>query len=95
MSGARRGQGWREPCLSRYAVVSDRAESSKPLIFAVAEGNHFLSTVKAYRKKNSGAESNEDHPARFVLVQLQNLHHPTLEFEPILFSYLSVPGRRC
>merc|ERR1712136_481115 len=34
-------------------------------------------------EKQKAAGAGEDHPARFALVQLQNLHDPALEFEPI------------
>jgi len=83
ISDALRGLGGKERFLGRYAVPSDRAESLKPLLFAVGDGNHSLATAKAYWEKQKAAGAGDDHPARFALVQLQNLHDPALEFEPI------------
>ncbi len=59
----------------------------KSLLFAVGDGNHSLATAKAVweRVKERISDSRElaDHPARFALVEVVNLHDPALEFEPI------------
>ncbi len=57
-----------------------------PLVFAVGDGNHSLASAKAaYEevKASIGAEAAEDHPARYALVELVNLHDEAMEFEPI------------
>lgn len=64
----------------KYGEVPDAATA--PLLFAVGDGNHSLATAKAIweeLKPNVGM----DHPARFALVELVNLHDPSLKFEPI------------
>lgn len=57
-----------------------------PLALAVGDGNHSLATAKeCYRRlcQQHGEAAMEHHPARYALVELCNLHDPSLEFEPI------------
>ncbi len=57
-------------------------DAEAPLLFAMGDGNHSLATAKAIWeevKPHAGA----DHPARYALVELVNLHDPSLSFEPI------------
>lgn len=54
--------------------------------FAVGDGNHSLAAAKACWetiKKNADASSLADHPARWAMVELENLFDPAQEFEPI------------
>lgn len=56
------------------------------LAIAVGDGNHSLATAKACweeLKKSLSEEERENHPARFALAELVNLHDDALEFEPI------------
>lgn len=56
------------------------------LLFAVGDGNHSLATAKAcweQLKPTLPAESINDHPARYALVELVNVHDEGLQFEPI------------
>ena len=56
-----------------------------PLLFAVGDGNHSLASAKAYYeeiKAKIGAAA-LNHPARYALCEVVNLHDPDLEFEPI------------
>lgn len=56
------------------------------LLFAMGDGNHSLATAKAcYEeiKKNLSEEEYLNHPARYALVELVNLHSEALEFEAI------------
>ncbi|HIU57609.1 MAG TPA: DUF1015 domain-containing protein [Candidatus Ornithomonoglobus merdipullorum] len=56
------------------------------LIMAVGDGNHSLATAKACWediKKGLTEDEKKTHPARYALVELMNLHDPTLEFEAI------------
>lgn len=56
------------------------------LLYAVGDGNHSLATAKEcwnnLKKKLKKGEI-ENHPARYALVELSNLHDPSLEFEAI------------
>ena len=56
------------------------------MVYAVGDGNHSLATAKAcYEKlkKNHQWEHIKDHPARYALVELENLHDDSQQFEPI------------
>jgi len=57
------------------------------LLFAVGDGNHSLATAKTIWEqiKRSGldARSLSDHPARYALAELVNVHDEGLIFEPI------------
>lgn len=60
-------------------------DSLAPLLFAVGDGNHSLASAKAaYEeiKERLGASA-VDHPARYALVEIVNIHDPALCFEPI------------
>ena len=61
-------------------------QSGGKLIMAVGDGNHSLATAKACWediKKGLTEDEKRTHPARYALVELMNLHDPTLEFEAI------------
>ena len=69
-----------EAMKTRYGV------EAAPLTFAVGDGNHSLASAKAaYEEVKAalGAQKAADHPARYALVELVNLHDEALEFEPI------------
>jgi hypothetical protein len=63
---------------SRYQVSKENGV----LLFAMGDGNHSLATAKAYWEKIKPFVDS-DHPARFALVEIENIHDPALEFEPI------------
>ena len=68
-----------EQMQARYGEVYE------PLLFAVGDGNHSLASAKAaYEEVKAalGAEA-ENHPARYALVEIVNLHDEALDFEPI------------
>ena len=57
-----------------------------PLLLAVGDGNHSLATAKAYwneLKEGLSEEERENHPARFALCEIVNIHDEALLFEPI------------
>lgn len=52
------------------------------MLFAVGDGNHSLASAKAvWEKLKPGV--GEDHPARYALVEVENIHDDSLQFEPI------------
>lgn len=64
----------------------DTLDPADPLLFAMGDGNHSFATAKSIWenvKPTLAAEQLADHPARFCLVELENIHDPGLEFEPI------------
>jgi hypothetical protein len=52
------------------------------LLFAMGDGNHSLATAKAIWEKIK-PQVGLDHPARYALVEIENVHDEGLEFEPI------------
>ena len=62
------------------------ANAPSKLLFAVGDGNHSLATARTSYleiKEKIGEEAAKNHPARYALVELVNLHDDALEFEPI------------
>ncbi|MDO5397267.1 MAG: DUF1015 domain-containing protein [bacterium] len=62
--------------------VSDK----EVLVIAVGDGNHSLATAKTCWdeiKEGISEEERANHPARFALVELMNIHDEAIEFEPI------------
>lgn len=57
-----------------------------PMVFAVGDGNHSLATAKScyeeLKAQNPGVDLSA-HPARFALVELENIHDEAQVFEPI------------
>ncbi len=68
------------------ALEALAAGQEHPMLFAMGDGNHSLATAKAcweeLKLELQGAER-ENHPARYALVEVVNLHDPALTFEPI------------
>ncbi|MDR1565890.1 MAG: DUF1015 domain-containing protein [Treponema sp.] len=66
---------------SRYGT-----EDAYPFLFAAGDGNHSLAAAKGiweeYKQAHRGGNL-ENHPARWVLVELENLYDPGISFEPI------------
>lgn len=63
------------------------------LLFAVGDGNHSLATAKSIWESIK-AKVGPDHPARYALVEIENVHDEGLEFAPIhrvLFKVQSDP----
>lgn len=52
------------------------------LLFAMGDGNHSLATAKAIWEKTK-QKVGMDHPARYALVEIENVHDDALTFEPI------------
>ncbi|MDE2453596.1 MAG: DUF1015 family protein, partial [Burkholderiales bacterium] len=63
---------------ARYGV----ADGTPAMLFAVGDGNHSLATAKSIWEA-SKARLGPDHPSRYALVEVENIHDPALEFEPI------------
>jgi len=66
----------------KYSLTDDR----DVLLFAVGDGNHSLASAKVHWenvKKDLTDGEIADHPARYALVELVNIHDSGLLFEPI------------
>ena len=57
-------------------------KNTPPLLFAVGDGNHSLATAKSFWDKIK-QEAPENHPARYALVEIVNIHDEGIVFEPI------------
>lgn len=56
------------------------------LLFAMGDGNHSLASAKALYeeiKAEIGIDAALDHPARYALCEIVNIHDEALDFEPI------------
>ncbi len=56
------------------------------LLYAMGDGNHSLATAKEYYeslKRENPDKDFSNHPARYALVEIVNLHSPALQFEAI------------
>ena len=67
-----------EAYATRYGLAGEH-----PLQFAMGDGNHSLATAKGTWNELKAAGAASDHPARWAMVELVNLHDPSLSFEPI------------
>jgi hypothetical protein len=63
---------------ARYGLPAD----SPVMLFAMGDGNHSLATAKAIWEQLK-SQAGMDHPARYALVEIENIHDAGLEFEPI------------
>lgn len=66
----------------KYGLTGEHAV----LPYAVGDGNHSMATAKANWeriKKDLSEEEQQDHPARFVLAEVVNIHDDSLEIEGI------------
>lgn len=67
-----------ETFAAKYGIGKDHPV----LLFAMGDGNHSLATAKAIWEKMK-PQVGMDHPARYALVEIENVHDDGLEFEPI------------
>ena len=71
--------------------------SGAPVTLAVGDGNHSLATAKscyeALKAANPGVDLS-NHPARFALVELENIHDDSQVFEPIHRILFGVDGKK-
>jgi uncharacterized protein DUF1015 len=75
---ALRGLAQPETFAAKYGI-----DQNQPvLLFAMGDGNHSLATAKAIWEKIK-LQVGMDHPARYALVEIENVHDEGLEFEPI------------
>ncbi|MDO8755642.1 MAG: DUF1015 domain-containing protein [Anaerolineales bacterium] len=75
---ALRGLAKPESFPAKYGIGKDEPV----LLFAMGDGNHSLATAKAIWEKVK-PQVGMDHPSRYALVEIENVHDEGLEFEPI------------
>lgn len=73
--------------LASPEVFSAKYGTDAPsLLFAMGDGNHSFATAKANWeriKAEKGLTAKDEHPARYCLVELENVHDDGIVFEPI------------
>ncbi len=73
--------------LADPSVFSKKYGADKVLLFAMGDGNHSLATAKSVWEdiKASGSDDPDimQHPARWALVEIENIYDEGLIFEPI------------
>jgi hypothetical protein len=73
----------RRRAMTRYGEDGE----GDPFLYAVGDGNHSLAAAKGvweeYKAAHAGEAGLAEHPARWALVELENLYDPGLSFEPI------------
>ena len=68
------------------AAGRERCGHESAMLYAVGDGNHSLATAKACweeLKRTLPPEQRAAHPARFALVELENLYDDSQQIEPI------------
>ncbi|WP_010255663.1 DUF1015 domain-containing protein [Treponema primitia] len=98
MLGAGEISGWALDTETDWMVLTEGLEElagrsktryggGNPFLYAVGDGNHSLATAKAvweeYKQAHTGEGGLEQHPARYALVELENIYDPGIAFEPI------------
>ena len=79
-----------------FEKLYSKLDPKNPLLFAMGDGNHSFATAKSCWediKKNLTEEQRKNHPARFCLVELENIFDPGLVFEPIHRVLFNVPEK--
>lgn len=72
--------------LTDKAAFEQKYGDHAPLLFAMGDGNHSFATAKANWEKIKATLSDserENHPARYCLVEIENVHDEGIVFEPI------------
>ena len=66
---------------SRLAAL---VRGDPPMLYAMGDGNHSFAAARGIWEESKEREpAGNDHPGRFALVELVNIHDPALCFEPI------------
>ncbi len=73
--------------ISRYIAATEASQNpDNAMCFAIGDGNHSLAAAKSCWEELKPTLTEEEriqHPARYALVELENIHDAAIEFEPI------------
>jgi len=67
-------------------TIGERYGNLAPVIYAMGDGNHSLATAKKcwlQLRETLSDNERENHPARYSLVEIVNIHDEAITFEPI------------
>jgi len=85
MQGGGNVKGWMidsKEAINNVIEKISAIERPDGMLFAVGDGNHSLASAKSHWE-DVKLDCGPNHPARFALVELVNIHDAGLEFEPI------------
>ena len=87
MQGGGRVRGWH---IGDARVIANIANAigtlrrgDPPLLYAMGDGNHSFAAARLVWDEIKAAGAPPDHPARYALAELVNIHDHSLEFAPI------------
>ena len=84
MEGGGHIAGWLLCGPDAEAFEADLVAYEAENVYLVGDGNHSLVTAKtSYENLKASGEDLQNHPARYALVELENVHSPAMAFEPI------------
>ena len=89
MQGGGHLRGWKvtgEAARQAEEALDALYENCGGLMLAVGDGNHSLAAARAYwleLREQLPEDARADHPARYALAEIENLHSPAIQFEPI------------
>lgn len=84
MEGGGHISGWLLSGEAAAAFDAQLASYESRNVYLVGDGNHSLVTAKTcYENLRKSGLADETHPARYALVELENIHSPAMAFEPI------------
>ena len=76
--------GWHVPEEALWdAVLALEKLAAGGFLFAVGDGNHSLATAKSLWEEKKASGAAPDDPARWALVEVENVHDEGLHFHPI------------
>ncbi len=79
--------------LRSLADAFDKVKEINPFLFAIGDGNHSLaSALEVWRAMK--AQGISDHPCRYALVEVENIHDAGVVFEPIHRVVFKVDSNR-
>ncbi len=91
MQNGGRIEGYKIDSEEIYSAIADIFEQIKNdggdnFLYAVGDGNHSLASAKAFwdeTKASLSKDERENHPARYALVEIENIFDEAMIFEPI------------
>jgi len=72
-----------EENMENLAGAFETLAGRSDLLFAVGDGNHSLASAREIWREKKAAGASSDHPSRYALVEVENIHDSGLPFHPI------------
>jgi hypothetical protein len=69
--------------LDRLARRQALSPGEEPFLFAAGDGNHSLAAAREIWEECKRSGAGGDHPARWAMVEIENLYDPAIHFKPI------------